>query len=96
MAQDFAKAFYNSKEWRQCRAGYIASVFHLCENCGKPGYIVHHKKTLTPENINDHQITLSWSNLKYVCKDCHEEEHHNNGSTRPGLMFDEEGNLMAR
>lgn len=96
MAQEFAKAFYNSKEWKQCRAGYIASVFYLCEDCGKPGYIVHHKKPLTPENINDQRITLSWRNLKYVCKDCHEAEHHSSGSMRDGLVFDEEGNLIPQ
>lgn len=96
MAQEFSKAFYNSGEWRKCRAAYIASVFHLCEKCGKPGYIVHHKKPLTPENIDNPEITLGWRNLKYVCKECHEEEHHNNGVIRSGLTFDSEGNLIKR
>lgn len=97
MARDFAKAFYASKEWLACRAGYIQHVFGLCEGCKiKPGKIVHHKIPLTPDNINDPWITLNWDNLKYVCKDCHEIEHQNGDVTRKDVMFDEYGNLIKR
>ena len=75
MAKEWAKAFYKSKEWKECRAAYIQSVNGLCERCLKkgivnPGYIVHHKIHLTPENINNSEITLNWDNLEYVCKEC--------------------------
>ena len=40
-----------------------------------PGYIVHHKCYLTPETIKDPSITLNWSNLEYLCHDCHNKEH---------------------
>lgn len=97
MARDFAKAFYASKVWLECRAAYIKSVFGLCERCKrKPGKILHHKKPLTPDNINDPEITLGWWNLKLVCKDCHELEHSNGGVTRDDVMFDECGNLVKR
>lgn len=96
MAQDFAKAFYKSKEWLECRDGYIKSVFGLCERCGKPGYIVHHKIVLTPENINDPNVTLNWGYLEYLCLDCHNREHGNGDVVREGLRFDERGNLVPQ
>lgn len=44
MAKEFAKAFYNSKAWKKCKASYIESVHGLCERCEKSGYIVHNRK----------------------------------------------------
>lgn len=35
--------------------------------CGRPGAIVHHKEHLTPQNINDPDITLSEDNLELLC-----------------------------
>ncbi|MGG3456061.1 HNH endonuclease [Paenibacillus rhizolycopersici] len=93
----WAKRFYNSKAWKECRASYIIKVHGLCERCGKPGKIVHHKKYLTPWNINDPNVSLNHSNLEYLCQDCHNNEHHGeDGVTVDGLMFDEEGNLVQR
>lgn len=99
MAREFAKKFYKSKEWQQCRKLKILSVNGLCERCKtkgiiKPGKIVHHKKYLTPQNIDNPMISLSLTNLEYLCQDCHNEEHHAQDITRDGLVFDEEGNLV--
>jgi len=101
MAQEFAKKFYNSKAWRECRASYIISVNHLCEHClrdGKhvPGYIVHHIKHLSPLNINNPDITLNHDNLEYVCKECHEVIHYGKPkrATRNGTKFNESGELV--
>lgn len=102
MAKEFAKAFYRSKAWKDCRKGYISSVDGLCERCltngnYKPGKILHHKKYLTPENINDPYVTLNWSNLEYVCQDCHNLEHHGKYlAIREDVTFDAEGNLIAK
>jgi len=76
VAQEFAKAFYNSKAWLKCRASYIADRTAidggLCQRCGEElGYIVHHKEWLTPENVNDPDIALNHDNLEYVCLLCH-------------------------
>ena len=84
MAKEFAKAFYNSKRWRKCRGAYIAYRQAidggLCESCHEvPGYIVHHKTELTPENINDPNITLGFYNLKYDCHACHQKENADDG-----------------
>lgn len=78
--KDFAKSFYTSRAWKNCRRAYAASVGGLCEDCKAkglitPGEIVHHKTELTPENINDPAVTLSWSNLRLVCREHHAREH---------------------
>lgn len=78
--KEYAKGFYKSKTWQKTRAAYIKSVGGLCERCLKkglysPAVIVHHKTYITPENINNPEITLSWSNLEAVCRECHEQEH---------------------
>lgn len=93
--REFAKSFYKSKAWKECRKSYITSVHGLCERCGSPGKIVHHKKTLNPKNINDVNITLNHSNLEYLCQDCHNKEHiGGRGAIEKGLRFDKEGNLI--
>ena len=60
--------------------GITAGSLYLCEDCLAKGLIkraeeVHHKIKLTPENINNPEITLSWSNLRALCKDCHLNVH---------------------
>lgn len=96
MAQAFAKAFYQSRRWQQCRDGYAKSVGGLCERClasglYTPGEIVHHKVPLTPENIDDPSVALDWSNLELVCRTCHGLEHR---SKR--YFVDEFGHVSAR
>lgn len=98
MAKEFAKRFYNSKEWYKCKSSYIKSVHGLCERCDKPGYIVHHKKTLTPNNINDSNVTLNHDNLEYLCLDCHNAEHDFNRdkkrATKKEYKFNDKGELI--
>ena len=77
------KAFYNSKEWQQCRKDYLAKVGGLCERCERkgiirPAKIVHHKEYISPNNIKDPAILLSFDNLEAVCQECHNMEHHPN------------------
>lgn len=102
VARDFAIKFYNSKAWKQCREGYKQSVYGLCERClanGKyvAGEEVHHKKYLTPDNINDPYITLSFENLELLCSSCHSIEHNRKYKevVRNGLKFDNFGNLVV-
>ena len=96
MARDFAKRFYNSKQWVKCREAYKQSVYGLCERCGHPGEEVHHKIYLTPENINDPDITLSWGNLELLCDTCHSKEHMSKYDVvRGDVMFDPNGDLVG-
>ena len=101
MARDFAKAFYKSSAWIDCRLSYIKSVGGLCEDClakglYTPAKVVHHKIHISQDNINDPSVTLSWSNLKAVCQDCHAKEHADVESKYGGrYTFDECGNVVA-
>ena len=78
--KEFAKAFYKSKAWQRTRAAYAANVGGLCEEClrrglVRAGEIVHHKQPLTPGNINDPAVVLSFGNLELLCRDCHAARH---------------------
>lgn len=72
----WAKSFYLSQSWEQTRAAYLTAQDFICERCGEPAKIVHHKKYITRDNVNDAGITLSWDNLEALCQDCHNKEHH--------------------
>lgn len=78
--KEYAKGFYGSRAWKNCRAAYKAYRGGLCERClakglYNPGVIVHHKIYISPENISNPNITLNWDNLELVCRACHDEEH---------------------
>ncbi len=94
MAKEYAKKFYKSKEWLKCRNSFMVSKNYICERCGGLAYIVHHKKHITPLNINNPNITLSWSNLKALCHDCHNAVHGNGGACIDEVTFDENGDLI--
>ena len=96
--KDFAKAFYQSRQWKDCRAAYIAARIQIdggmCEVCHEnPGYIVHHKTKLTPENIHDPSVALNPDLLSYECKACHDaHEGHGLNKAKPlRCAFDAEG-----
>lgn len=98
---DYAKQFYSSTAWLKCRASYIESVHGLCERCLSkdrytPGYIVHHKIAITPENINDPYITLNHDNFEYLCLECHNIAHGNTQPVRDDIIFNEHGDLVER
>ena len=96
--QPWAERFYASMRWKKCRAGYIkfrrTVDGGLCEECrDKPGYIVHHKRMLTQDNITDPDVSLAHSNLEYVCKDCH-DRFEGHGVAKPltqKIFFDAAG-----
>lgn len=81
--KDFARQFYTSTAWKDCRTAYKKRAGGLCEVCAAkglivPGDIVHHIVHITPMNINDPTITLNPANLQLVCRDCHAEIHRKN------------------
>lgn len=88
MAKEYAKAFYNSQAWKKTRKAYYIYRRGQCERCvqefkqGKrslskinKGTIAHHKIHITPANINDPTITLSFKNLELICDEHHNREH---------------------
>ncbi len=71
----------------------MKSKNYICERCGGLAKIVHHKKHITPMNINDFNITLNWDNLQALCLECHNSVHGIGGATVDGIAFDENGDL---
>lgn len=95
--RDYARALYKSKTWQSTRAAYASSVGGMCELCMQrgiytAGVIVHHKQPVTPQNIGDANITLSWDNLQLLCRDCHAEMHK---KCEKRYKFDESGRVIA-
>ena len=86
-------AFYKSTAWKHVRRAYMRSQHGICERCGKPARIVHHKIYLTDQNVSDPNITLSWSNLEALCQDCHNAEHKAEPHCSDDVYFDADGNL---
>ena len=93
--RDFAEQFYKGTAWKNCRAAFVKSKRGLCEKCLENGLynagtIVHHKVHLTPQNISDPSVTLSWDNLMLVCADCHAKIH----GRQKRYRFDEFGHCQ--
>ena len=92
--RDFAKKFYSSKAWRRVRQYVYEDRDHkLCQRCGKPGKIVHHKKHLTPDNIDDPYISLNPDMLETLCEECHSLEHNGGAALDGELAFSESGDI---
>jgi 5-methylcytosine-specific restriction protein A len=103
MAKEWAKKFYNSKAWELCRDAYISYRITvdggMCETCKEElGYIVHHKEKLTVSNINNPEVTLNHSKLRYDCLECHNVdelgEHSGKVKEKKRYMFDSDGNVI--
>lgn len=91
--KEWAKEFYHSKDWTDTRQAYLIAQHYLCERCGEPAKVVHHKHYLTKRNINNADIALNWDNLEALCQDCHNKEHHAAADTRR-YKFDADGNVI--
>lgn len=93
----YAAKFYKSSAWLATRAAYIKAR-PLCEDCldrgiYTPAEIVHHMKEITPSNIDDPTITLSFNNLRSVCRECHAKRH---GARVKRYKLDELGRVTAK
>ena len=74
------RRFYESPEWRRCKALYLAKANHLCEVCQAKGIytpadIVHHKIPLSADNFGDLKLMFGFDNLQAVCIACHNDIH---------------------
>lgn len=68
-------SFYKTKAWRKVSKTYMTSKYYVCERCGQPATICHHKTWLNGSNINDPSIALDFNNLEALCIECHNAEH---------------------
>ena len=89
--------FYNSKAWRRLSKAFMLSRYYICERCGRPAEIVHHKQHLNPANIHDPAISLNPANLESLCLQCHNTEHFGaGGAVALGFDFDENGDIRPK
>ena len=102
MAKEFSDAFYHSGPWKRARREALKRDHGLCQHCLARGdaviaVMVHHIVELTPANIGDPAVATDLDNLVSLCDTCHKIAHGwaSAGRTRPGLAFDEEGNLVS-
>jgi len=91
------KKFYWQRAWKECQAAYMKKAKGLCELCLKegritPAEIVHHKVHITPENLNNPEITFNHDNLMAVCRKHHAEIHKGKGSKR--YTFGDDGRII--
>lgn len=90
--KEYAESFYKGAQWQKVRRAYLKSVHGICERCGMPAAIVHHKDYITPDNINDISVILNFENLEALCQTCHNEEHHKHKSQRR-YTYDANGHI---
>lgn len=69
------RKFYLSVRWEVLRAIKIASVDELCEKCDAIGTETHHKIHLTPDNLNNPEISLNQDNFMLLCNEFHNKEY---------------------
>ena len=114
MAKDFAAQFYKSDAWQKCRETVLRRDRYLCVECLKkgiytPAWTVHHITHLTPENVDDPNVTLDPKNLESVCLNCHASIHaedkadgrtryyeQRNSARRRRYKVDRNGDIVAR
>ena len=92
----WAEKFYKSTAWQKTRYAYLVSQNFTCERCGGRATMVHHRRYLTEQLINDPEMTVGCGNLEALCEACHDAEHKADGPLREGMYFDEEGMLRCR
>jgi len=90
--KEFARDFYQSKRWKTVSTAYMNSKNYLCERCGSPARICHHKIYLNAHNISDPMISLSFENLECLCQDCHNKEHSLKHSI---TLFNDSGDVIG-
>lgn len=97
MAKEWAKKFYQSSNWINTRDYIMSKYFYVCQKCHqRSAEIVHHIIWLTPNNINNPDITLNEKNLIPVCRECHALIHEGVSSTNEEVMFNANGELVRR
>lgn len=90
--KEYAKTFYKGKQWIKISHLYMEHQHYICERCGGVATICHHKIYISPANIHDPAITLSFDNLEALCQECHNKEHFLKYNT---AIFDENGNMIG-
>lgn len=87
-----ARSFYKSKRWQRISRLYMTQRNYICERCGGAAVICHHRKYITPANLNDPAVTLNLDNLEALCQECHNKEHFQKYTK---AIFDGSGEMVG-
>lgn len=74
-------SFYCSVKWRRFRDTILAERGPVCAKCGKvianplDCELDHHPIELTPDNVNDPNVSLNPDNVQILCHACHDKKH---------------------
>lgn len=90
--------FYNSEEWRAFRSQIISERTNKADGIlydefdGKPllqsyDIVLHHKKPLTMQNVNDYFVSLNPENIMIVSQRSHNEIHGRFGYTAQRKVY---------
>lgn len=82
---------YDSRKWRRIRKAYMESHNWICERCGSPASVCHHKKYLTAENVTNPDIAYNFDKLECLCHACHNLEHEH--FQQAGAVFTSSGDV---
>ena len=99
--QEFARKFYKSQAWKKTRAYIWSRDRGLCVDCLRRGLYtpaeeVHHVDPLTPDNINNPDVSLNPANLVSLCRECHKERHEKIEGRNRRYNVDELGRVAPR
>lgn len=84
-------SFYKSQAWRRVSAAYMSSQAYICERCGAPATICHHRQWLDDVNVHEPETALNPENLEALCEACHNAEH---GLRHDVTIFDGSGDVV--
>ena len=91
-----ADALYQSEKWHRTKNAYLTSKHYICERCGAPAVIVHHREHLNALTMRDPAKALAFDNLEALCQTCHNREHFGDHERiREGMYFDADGNTVV-
>ena len=93
MSEGTLHRFYNSKAWKRASQAYMKSKHYICERCGQPAAVCHHRSYLNEANYTDPAISLNFDNLECLCMACHNDEHFSEKPERC-IIFDNTGNIQ--
>ncbi|NJP37182.1 HNH endonuclease [Bacillus luteus] len=97
MGKRIGDSIYHTTGWRRLRAYVYGREHGICQRCGDPGDVVHHKIAITAANVNDPNVTMNAQLLELLCHQCHNREHKaGEDPVREDCAFDEFGQLVKR
>lgn len=89
---DWADRFYRSKRWKDFRLALIRERGIRCEMCGKmmrseADIQADHIQELTPESVNDINVSFNPANIQLLCADCHSKKHKRFGHEQQRVVI---------